>query len=185
MDKLSRSASHQNNLFLPSTLHINTRYLLLILASHLIHLSLSHIGWVHIFGSLSLHMCKRKALFSSFQVDQIWPKFQEAKISGDWNFRKLTFPTLTQFVFGFVRETFFWIGCCFGHKNQGILNPAFTSTGCPNSGCCIDFCWPELTGYLQNISQCIILLLEAELTKVDRAILQVNFLHIDQCLLFG
>ena len=80
MDKLSRLANHQNILLLPSMLHINTRCLLLIFASHLIHISLYHIGLVHIFWLLSLHMCKGRLSFLASMLTIF-----------DWNFRRQKF----------------------------------------------------------------------------------------------
>ena len=152
MDKLSRSTNHQINLLQPSTLHINKRcstsFWHLI---SFIFLSLIMIGYGFLGLSLeSLHTCERKTVFSSWCVDQIWLKFQEVEILEDQNFKRSKFqktkilggwiwPTSTLFDFGFVRETFVWVGCCFGHKNRGNPSTGLTSVDCPSFGQQVDF----------------------------------------------
>lgn len=126
MDKLSRSASHQISLLQPSTLHINTRCLLLILASHLIHLSLSHLDWVRVYGPLSLQTCKRKTVFSSCYIDQIWLKFQEADFDQRW-------PCLTSVLWG---RLMFGQAVVLGTKNEVVW----------------PLCWPALIALFQVVA---------------------------------
>ena len=91
MDKLSKSVSHQISLIQRSMLHINRRCHLLILASlSFIFLSLILIGYRFMGFSLSPHV-RRKVWFSSCCVDQIWPKFQEAEISGGLTLTNIDF----------------------------------------------------------------------------------------------